>query len=69
MDRTKHVELADEALIRAERHAGDAERHARSDAYNRHGAPSTAIGALWADIARTHLAIAQALPETENTNG
>ncbi|MFE8962145.1 hypothetical protein [Streptomyces iakyrus] len=69
MDRTKHLKLADEAVCRAERFAGDAE-----DARKRHEphkvAPLTAIGALYADIARSHAAIAAATPETtEPTDG
>jgi hypothetical protein len=69
MDRTKHLKLADEAVCRAERFAGDAE-----DALKNHEphkiAPLTAIGALYADIARSHAAIAAALTETpETTDG
>lgn len=69
MDRNKHLKLADEAVCRAERFAGDAE-----DAVKNHEphkvAPLTGIGALYADIARSHAAIAAALTETtETTDG
>ncbi|MFD5227397.1 hypothetical protein ACFWJ5_02420 [Streptomyces qaidamensis] len=68
MDRTKHLKLADEAVCRAERFAGDAE-----DALKNHEphkvAPLATLGALYADIARTHAAIAKAMPEkTETTD-
>jgi hypothetical protein len=68
MDRTKHLKLADEAVCRAERFAGDAE--AAADSYDNRNkvAPLTAIGALYADIARSHAAIAAAMTETEPTN-
>jgi hypothetical protein len=62
MDRTKHLKLADEAVCRAERFAGDAE-----DALKNHEphkiAPRATIAALYADIARSHAAIAAATPE------
>ncbi|MGW0865760.1 hypothetical protein [Streptomyces sp. NPDC002611] len=73
MDRTKHLKCADEALRRAENLAGEAEDYARGQDYQHRVAPYTAAGALWADIARTHTAIAAELPEkaaeTEPTNG
>lgn len=63
MDRTKHLKLADEAVCRAERFAGDAE-----DAIKNHEphkvAPLATLGALYADIARSHAAIAAATTET-----
>lgn len=62
MDRTKHIKLADAAVTRAERLAGRAESEALNDR------PVAAIWAAastaWSDIARTHAAIARALPET-----
>ncbi|MFI8894869.1 hypothetical protein [Streptomyces paradoxus] len=72
MDRTKHLKLADEAVCRAERFAGDAEDAVKN--HERHKlAPLAALGALYADIARTHAAIAAATPEqadeTERTDG
>jgi hypothetical protein len=69
MDRTKHLKLADEAVCRAERFAGDAEAAAESYDNRNKVAPLTAIGALYADIARTHAAIAATMPEkTETTD-
>jgi hypothetical protein len=64
MDRTNHIALADAAVVRAEHLAADAERAAHGDARSK-AEPLAAAGALWADIARTHAAIAQALPDTE----
>ena len=62
MDRAKHLKLADEAVCRAERFAGDAE-----DAVKNHEPDKVAhlanLGALYADIARSHAAIAAAMPE------
>ncbi|MEU0587242.1 hypothetical protein [Streptomyces sp. NPDC006132] len=69
MDRAKHLNCADEALRRAENLAGDAEDAARSFDYRHKAEPLAAAGALYADIARTHAAIAAALPETEPTDG
>ncbi|KDN73930.1 hypothetical protein DF19_41775 [Streptomyces olindensis] len=69
MDRTKHLKLADEAVCRAERFAGDAEDALKSHEPHK-VAPLGALGALYADIARTHAAIAAATPEkTEPTDG
>ena len=69
MNRTKHLKLADEAVCRAERFAGDAE-DARKCHEPQKVAPLTAIGALYADIARSHAAIAAAMPEkTEPADG
>jgi len=63
MDRIKHLALADAALTKAENLAGDAEKAVKGDA--RHKAePLAAVGALWASIARTHTAIAQAKTDT-----
>jgi hypothetical protein len=63
MDRAKHLKLADEAVCRAERFAGEAE-----DAVKNHEPHKVAhratLGALYADIARTHAAIAAATTET-----
>ncbi|MFI0139643.1 hypothetical protein [Streptomyces luteogriseus] len=69
MDRIKHLKLADEAVCRAERFAGDAEDAVKN--HERHKvAPLTTLGALYADIARSHAAIAAATPEkTERTDG
>ena len=67
MDRAKHLALADAAVTRAERLAGDAERYANHADYPHKVAPVAAAGAVWADIARTHAAIAAALPDTDET--
>lgn len=66
MDRTKHLALADAAITRAERLAGDAERYAHHADYPHRVAPFAAAGALWADVARAHAAIADVLPEADN---
>lgn len=65
MDRKKHIALADTAVIRAERLAADAERKAIDFGEGHKVAPLAAAGALWADIARAHAAIAQAMTDTE----
>ncbi|WP_020118825.1 hypothetical protein [Streptomyces canus] len=67
MDRTKHLALADSAVTRAERLAGDAERYATSAEPNLHSRVQgyAEAGTLWADIARTHARIAAVLPETD----
>ncbi|MFE6194152.1 hypothetical protein [Streptomyces sp. NPDC057838] len=69
MDRTKHLACADEALRRAENLAGDAEDAARSLDHRHKAEPLAAAGALWAQIARTHTALAGALAETEPADG
>ncbi|MEU7399721.1 hypothetical protein [Streptomyces sp. NPDC044948] len=62
MDRAQHLALADEAVTRAERLAGAAERHAYNE---REKTPAlAAAAAAWADIARTHTNIAALLPDT-----
>ncbi|MGW2232515.1 hypothetical protein [Streptomyces sp. NPDC001759] len=63
MNREQHLKLADAAVTRAEQLAGDAERCSAD--YPHKVAPLAAAGALWADIARAHAAIADATPETE----
>ncbi|MFJ5306150.1 hypothetical protein [Streptomyces sp. NPDC088350] len=65
MDRAKHLNLADAAVRRAENLAGDAERYAGGNDYLHKVAPFAAAGALWADIARAHAAVAAALTTTE----
>ncbi|MEU5394532.1 hypothetical protein [Streptomyces tibetensis] len=72
MDRNKHLKLADEAVCRAERFAGDAEDAVKN--HERHKVePLATIGALYANIARSHAAVAAATPEqadeTERTDG
>ena len=64
MNREQRLAMADDAMTRATSNARDAERYARTDDHGHKTGPLAAAGALWADIARTHAAIAQALPET-----
>ncbi|MET7983036.1 hypothetical protein [Streptomyces sp. NPDC005281] len=61
MHRAAHLNLADEALTKAERLAGWAEEAARGDGPHK-AAPYAAAGTLWDSIARTHLLIAEATP-------
>lgn len=62
--RTDALTKADEAARRAESLAADADRYAYSADYPHRVAPLAAAGALWADVARAHAAIAAVLPET-----
>jgi hypothetical protein len=63
--REERLTMADEATAKASNLARDAEDAAR-DFHNREkAAPLAVVGALWADIARSHAAIAALLPETE----
>ncbi|MFJ8349748.1 hypothetical protein ACIQ9J_25970 [Streptomyces sp. NPDC094153] len=64
MNREQHLDLADEAVTRAERLAGIAERAARDDSPSRTAMYAEAATA-WSDIARTHAAIAAAQPANE----
>lgn len=66
MNREQHLKLADDAVTRAERLAGDAERYANHADYPHKVAPIAAAGAVWADIARAHAAIAAAMPEAND---
>ncbi|NGO43777.1 hypothetical protein [Streptomyces ureilyticus] len=68
MNREQRLAMADAAAERAASNARDAERYARTDDHRHKTAPLAAAGALWADIARAHTAIAQALPETEDAD-
>lgn len=62
MDRAQHLALATEAVTHAERLAGAADRHAYNE---RERTPAlAAAAAAWADVARTHAAIAALLPDT-----
>ncbi|WP_411078528.1 hypothetical protein [Streptomyces sp. cmx-10-25] len=65
MDRTQHLSYATEAIISADKLAIAAERAARSESHKT--APLAAAGALWADIARAHAAIATALADDTTT--
>ncbi|WP_405671460.1 hypothetical protein [Streptomyces sp. NBC_01530] len=64
MNRTKHLDLADAAVRRAENLAGDIERAAAGGDSQGKVPRLAAAGALWADVARAHAAIAAATPET-----
>jgi len=66
MNRQQHLKLADAAVTRAERLAGDAERYVTSSDPNRYLQVQryAEAAAVWADISRTHAAIAAVLPET-----
>lgn len=68
MTREQRLTMADTALTRAVSLARDAEDAARSFDRQHKAAPLAAAGALWADVARAHTAIAAALPETEPTD-
>lgn len=59
----QYLHLAFEATSKATELAQEAEKYARHADYPHKVAPLATLGALWADIARAHAAIAQALPE------
>lgn len=67
MTREQRLTLADAATSRAAALARDAEGYARSHESHHRGKaePLAAAGALWADLARAHAAIAAVLPETD----
>jgi hypothetical protein len=64
VNREQHLKLANDAVTRAERLAGDAEKYASSSDRLHYAEPTAAVGSLWAEISRTHAAIAAAKPET-----
>ena len=64
MNRQQRLTMADAAATRAASLARDAESCARHDDFRHKVAPLAAAGALWADVARAHAAIAAALSET-----
>lgn len=66
MTREERLTMADEATTKAANLARDAEDAARGIHNREKAAPLAAVGALWADIARSHAAIAAALNETEH---
>jgi hypothetical protein len=66
MYREAHLELANEAVTKAERLAGWAENAARGDGPHK-AVPYAAAGTLWDSIARTHLRIAAAMPDDDTT--
>jgi hypothetical protein len=69
MNRQQRLTMADAAVSRAASLARDAERFVTSHDPNRYSQTQryAEAGALWADIARTHAAIAAVLPETDDT--
>ncbi|MDX3068810.1 hypothetical protein PV518_42850 [Streptomyces sp. ND04-05B] len=69
MNREQRLTMADEATTKAANLARDAEDAARGFHNRDKAEPLAAVGALWADIARSHAAIAATLPETENARG
>lgn len=66
MNRQMYLTRAEAAVERAAALAREAEYAAKGDARHK-AAPFAAASAAWADIARTHAAIAQALPATDDT--
>ena len=68
MNREQHLKLANIAVTRAERLAGEAERYATHPDHPHKVAPFAEAGALWSDIARTHADIAAAMPEEPEVN-
>lgn len=68
MNREQHLKLADEALTRAERLAGEAESAARGSQWHK-AKPFAVSAAAWADVARAHTAIAAELPTTSADAG
>ncbi|NNN30721.1 hypothetical protein HLK59_10165 [Streptomyces sp. S3(2020)] len=60
--------MADAAVTRAASLARAAEKYADGPDYPHKAAPLAAAGALWADIARAHAAIAAATPEPQPTS-
>ncbi|MEU5737012.1 hypothetical protein ABZ784_03320 [Streptomyces tendae] len=64
MNRKQQMTLAHAAMVRAENLAGDAERAAhRTDHWKAESL--AAAGSLWAQIARSHIVIADALREED----
>ena len=64
MNRQQRLTMADAAATRAASLARDAEKYATHPDYPHKATPLAAAGALWADIARAHAAIAAVLPKT-----
>ncbi|WP_406168364.1 hypothetical protein [Streptomyces sp. NBC_00996] len=67
MNRQTYLTRAEAAVERAASLARDAEKYARSEDYRSKAVPYAAAGALWADMTRSHAAIAQAMPATDDT--
>jgi hypothetical protein len=64
--REKFIQLAWNAVTKAEDLAQEATRHARDGERNR-AEPLAAASALWTDVARTYTAITAVLPELPTT--
>lgn len=58
---------AQHAAVRAGELAYEAEQYARHTDHRDKAAPLAAVGALWADVARAHAAIARAVPADDET--
>jgi hypothetical protein len=72
VNRQDHIDQATTAAERAAELAKVADRYAHHDDHDDHQRkvqPTATAGALWADVARAHAAIAAVLPETEPTDG
>ena len=65
MNRQQRLTMADAAVSRAASLARDAQQAAEHNDYRHKAAPLAAAGALWAEVAKAHAAIAAALPETD----
>jgi hypothetical protein len=64
MNRKQRLTMADAAATRAASLAREAEKYATHPDYTHKAAPLAAAGALWAEVAKVHAAIAAVLPET-----
>ncbi|MEU3287837.1 hypothetical protein [Streptomyces longwoodensis] len=69
MTRNERLTLAQAAMARAAGLARDAEENARSAHFRDKAAPLAAASTAWAEIARSHAALAAVLPETEDDRG
>lgn len=65
MNRKQRLSMADAAVSRAASLARDAEKYATGPDHPHKVAPLAAAGALWAQVAQVHAAIAAALPEED----
>ncbi|MET7731603.1 hypothetical protein ABZT02_09560 [Streptomyces sp. NPDC005402] len=64
MTREQRLTMADAAVTRAASLARDAQKAAEHNDFRHKAAPLAAAGALWAEVAKAHAAIAAVLPET-----
>ena len=62
--RQEYLDLADKALRQAVLHAEHAANSAYGTARHTETQAHAAVGALWTDVARSSVTIANALPET-----